>query len=111
MAKHESALVDLCTIPEKDVNLESCLTAINGYDMDFDDDDMPTVDCGDDEAECMIDQLYAGWGEELGMEKQDDEAEEEEEKKKKPAPWSSRSSPSGTFVRDPKTGEMVNLDA
>ena len=29
----------------------------------------------------------------------------------KPKPWSSRSSPSGTFVRDPVTGEMRNIDA
>jgi hypothetical protein len=26
-------------------------------------------------------------------------------------PWSSRASPSGTFVRDPTTGKMTNLDA
>lgn len=111
MSLHESALVDLCTLPEKDVDLENCITSLNSYDMGFE-EDAPTVDCGDDGAECMIDQLYSGWGEEMGLDvAKDDEAEEEETKADKPAPWSSRSSPSGTFVRDPKTGKMVNIDA
>jgi hypothetical protein len=29
---------------------------------------------------------------------------------KKVKPWSSRSSGSGTYVRDPETGEMRNID-
>jgi hypothetical protein len=36
--------------------------------------------------------------------------EDEKPKKKKVAPWASRSSGSGTYVRDPKTGKMVNID-
>ena len=41
---------------------------------------------------------------------QQKEGEDDTKEIKKPAPWSSRSSPSGTFVRDPKTGKMVNID-
>ena len=59
--------------------------------------------------------MYGSWGDEMSevTEKADadDNATEEQPVKKKPAPWSSRSSPSGTFVRDPKTGEMRNIDA
>jgi hypothetical protein len=33
-----------------------------------------------------------------------------QQQNQKPKPWSSRSSPSGTFVRDPKTGQMKNID-
>ncbi len=58
----------------------------------------------------MLDAMFGVWGEELGLGKEKETAEEEEVEKKKPAPWSSRSSPSGTFVRDPKTGKMVNID-
>lgn len=109
MSRHESALVDLCTLPEKDVDLENCITSLNTYDFDFE-EDAPSVDCSDTDTECMIDQLYSGWGEELGVKAVKEEEEEVVDTKKKPAPWSSRSSPSGTFVRDPKTGKMVNID-
>lgn len=114
-SEHDTALVDICTFNEGlDSQIEECIVGLNRYDYDFDDEE-PTVDCGDDDSECLIDQMYGSWGDEMSefADKADiDEgATEEQPAKKKPAPWSSRSSPSGTFVRDPKTGEMRNIDA
>uniref|UniRef100_A0A7S1ZNQ0 PDZ domain-containing protein n=1 Tax=Trieres chinensis TaxID=1514140 RepID=A0A7S1ZNQ0_TRICV len=114
MQRHESAMVDLCTI-EVDVNLDSCLNAINEYDLSFEDDG-PTVECGDEDTECLLDQMFGGWGEEIAEmngtpASEKNAAEEKEPEKPKPKPWSSRSSPSGTFVRNPKTGKMENIDA
>lgn len=65
--------------------------------------------CDDGDVDCMLDSMLDLWGEEIGI-KNEEAVEEVKTEKKKPAPWSSRSSPSGTFVRDPKTGRMVNID-
>jgi len=114
-SEHDTALVDICTFNEGlDSQIEECIVGLNTYDYAFEEDE-PTIDCGDDDSECLIDQMYGSWGDEMSefTEKADadDGATEEQPAKKKPAPWSSRSSPSGTFVRDPKTGEMRNIDA
>jgi hypothetical protein len=61
--------------------------------------------------------LFANiWDEELeeiapAVAKVEEDEDAEEPKSKKPLPWRSRSSPSGTYVRDPATGEMKNIDA
>lgn len=119
-AKHDSMLVDICTFNEGlDSQIEECIVGLNTYDMSFDDDE-PTVNCDDEDTECLLDQMYGNWGDELpGLMDEADAAngekqkEEDEQQPKKPevAPWSSRSSPSGTFVRDPATGKMMNIDA
>ena len=114
-SEHDTALVDICTFNEGlDSQIEECIVDLNTYDYGFEDEE-PTIDCSDDDSECLIDQMYGSWGDEMSefADKVDavDEATEEQPVKKKPAPWSSRSSPSGTFVRDPKTGEMRNIDA
>ena len=94
--------------------IEECIINLNsGYDI-FEEEETPEEACGEDEAECLIDQLYSSWDEDMpgGGEKAAEESPAEEgAKKKKPPPWSSRSSPSGTFVRNPKTGKMENIDA
>lgn len=112
---HDTALVDLCTFNEgQDKMIEECIINLNsGYDI-FEEEETPEEACGEDEAECLIDQLYSSWDEDMpgGGEKAAEESPAEEgAKKKKPPPWSSRSSPSGTFVRNPKTGKMENIDA
>jgi hypothetical protein len=111
MAKHETALVDLCALPGgNDKEIEQCMTA-------FLNDSFPTDDDGamsgcDDGTECLLDGLFDMWNEEMpAIPVQSPEPAEQVEEAKKPAPWSSRSSPSGTWVRDPKTGEMRNIDA
>ena len=114
-SEHDTALVDICTFNEGlDSQIEECIIGLNSYDYDFEDEE-PTIDCGDDDSECLIDQMYGSWGDEMSEFSSkadvDDDVAEEQPAKKKPAPWSSRSSPSGTFVRDPQTGEMRNIDA
>mmetsp|Transcript_27367 Transcript_27367/g.38492 ORF Transcript_27367/g.38492 Transcript_27367/m.38492 type:complete len:302 (+) Transcript_27367:136-1041(+) len=110
MEAHESAIVDLCIMPETNANeIDSCVKAI--HNMAYVDDEEVVVDCSSDgEEECMLDDVFAMWAEDLPEQPQAKEEEpKEEESAPKPAPWSSRSSPSGTYVRNPKTGKMENI--
>ena len=117
MSRHEKALVDLCTLSDtngRDKTTEACISALysDGYELM---DDV-NEDCDDDDTECMLDTMYNIWDDEMSETTDDtkeDEKKEEEDAppKKKVYPWASRSSPSGTFVRDPKTGKMENIDA
>jgi len=114
LAKHESALVDLCLLPENDKDVENCIETMYkaDYDIknDYNEDTSEAEECNDDDLDCMLDAMFNIWGDELGLKKEEDTDDTPEPVKKKPAPWSSRSSPSGTFVRDPKTGKMMNID-
>lgn len=113
MRKHETSLVDLCILPDNDEVVQNCVETLYKAEYDIkvkNDEDTADMDCDDADTDCMLDAMFDLWGEETGIDQTVDEKEEKEEKKK-PAPWSSRSSPSGTFVRDPKTGKMVNIDA
>jgi len=114
-AEHEKALVDICILPEgeaQDSSLLKCIEALYNSDYDIDDSVGPGS-CEDSDTECMLDTMLESWGDELDVMKGERMVEEkvvEGVKKKKPAPWSSRSSGSGTYVLDPKTGKMINLD-
>lgn len=112
MERHETALVDLCILGE-DVSTVNCITAIHSPDDDayFTDDDI-VMDCHDSDVECALDSLWNTWSEGLPIRNFEEEgtAEEPKEEKKKVAPWASRSSGSGTWVRDPATGQMRNID-
>lgn len=114
MSRHEKVLVDLCTLSDNGIEAttQACLDALysDGYELL---DDVEEI-CEDDGSECMLDTMYNIWDEEMSEtidKEEEEEKEEEAPPKKKPYPWASRSSPSGTFVRDPKTGKMVNIDA
>ena len=119
MEHHEMALVELCILGD-DADTADCISSIYAAD-DIDvymtgDSEMAICD-EDDGSECMLDSMWGSnmWGEGLveSEEEKESDAKEEEattEKKKKVAPWSSRSSGSGTYVRDPQTGKMVNID-
>mmetsp|Transcript_28227 Transcript_28227/g.39721 ORF Transcript_28227/g.39721 Transcript_28227/m.39721 type:complete len:289 (+) Transcript_28227:116-982(+) len=111
MEAHESAIVDLCILPDASAKeVDNCVSAIHNMAY-VDDEEIEQMECNNDEnTECMLDDVFAMWAEDL-PEKPISEAEEqpEEESAPKPAPWSSRSSPSGTYVRDPKTGKMENI--
>jgi len=115
LAQHEKALVDICILPEgegKDSNLGKCIEALYQSDYDIDDSD-GAGSCLDTDTECMLDTMLDTWGEELDVmagERAVEVVEDEVKKVKKPAPWSSRSSGSGTYVLDPKTRKMINLD-
>lgn len=116
MERHESTIVDVCSgagANEKEV--EECVVDFlaGGYDYDGDVVESEGSECDDDDvAECLIDDMMNLWADELpppstttGITAQT------VQKTSKPKPWSSRSSPSGTWVRDPKTGKMRNIDA
>lgn len=111
MQRHELALVELCIIGD-DAKTADCIDKIYA-DSDF---IVPNeiVACDeDDDTECLLDTMWDSWSEGVpsAMNNEEEIKEEDEKpKKKKVAPWSSRSSPSGTYVRDPKTGKMVNID-
>ena len=118
LQKHESALVDLCIIPEgqlygRDKTIETCIETMykTNYDVD-DSDETEGALCSDEDVECMLDAMNDLWNDEadssLDKKKDDDENNDEASQKTKPAPWSSRSSPSGTYVR--VNGTMVNID-
>jgi hypothetical protein len=112
--EHERVLIDICITPDgdgKDATLENCINALYQSDYAVDDVVGPST-CDDADTECMLDAMADVWGDELSVNELDGKQKkiEEEKKEKKPAPWSSRSSPSGTFVRDPTTGKMVNID-
>ncbi|KAL3785739.1 hypothetical protein HJC23_006308 [Cyclotella cryptica] len=112
MERHETALVDLCILGE-DANTVNCITAIHSPEDGayFTDNDI-AMDCQDSDVDCMLDSLWDTWSDGLPIKNLEEEetAEEPKEEKKKVAPWASRSSGSGTWVRDPATGQMRNID-
>mmetsp|Transcript_9625 Transcript_9625/g.15933 ORF Transcript_9625/g.15933 Transcript_9625/m.15933 type:complete len:290 (+) Transcript_9625:101-970(+) len=112
MERHELALVELCIIGD-DAATSDCIDKIYADD-DFIVGDVDMVGCDEDDgAECLLDAMWDTWSEVVpsAIDSEEEMKEEEDKpKKKKVAPWSSRSSPSGTYVRDPKTGKMVNID-
>lgn len=111
MERHELALVELCIVGD-DAETADCINQIYSYEDDFiEDGEMAACD-EDDGTECLLDSMWDTWSDGLPSAISNDEENgmEEDKKKKKVAPWSSRSSPSGTYVRDPKTGKMVNID-
>ena len=111
MEEHENALVELCMTPgANDKQVEECVTTIMaGHYVNYKEE--PEVMECDDEDECLLDNMYAMWAEDLPSAPK--AHVEEEEIKKEPTihPWSSRSSPSGTYVRDPATGKMKRIDS
>lgn len=130
-ARHEEALVELCSNPgSSDSEVEQCLldflqsgyydentSSINGFTSGKD-IDAPILSI-EEEADGLVDNLCNMWANELpgtslaaaaaAAAVQPNELGNTPEPKVKP--WSSRSSPSGTWVRDPATGKMRNLDA
>jgi len=113
MARHELALVELCIVGD-DAAAADCIACIYAADDDADlyaEGDAAAACCQEDDgAECMLNAMWSGWSEGLVPIAEEREAEVPVAKKKKVAPWSSRSSPSGTYVLDPKTGILVNID-
>lgn len=105
---------------------------IQGGYNDEEDDLLLPVECdSDDDTECLLDSIYGLWADELPMSvydkslsitTDDNNNNNNNSKSVNPnsknaaaataavKPWSSRSSPSGTWVRDPATGMMRNID-
>ena len=132
LERHEAAIVDLCQTPgASDKQVEDCVVNFlkTGYDDDDgdgstktkatsdknNDDESDDSDDNDDEvddSDDMIDSMLNMWADDLPLPTTTSGITDAmEDSKPKAKPWSSRSSPSGTFVRDPVTGEMRNIDA
>ena len=123
--KHEEALVELCASPQtSDKDTDECVLNFlkSGYSIDDEDDeeeddvDLDSIgELGDNDlvdAEDLVDNLQNIWASDLPMPKTTSGISDnpQDASVQKVKPWSSRSSPSGTFVRDPVTGEMRNID-
>lgn len=112
MELHETALVDLCMLSGvNEKQIEECLSTILSGSYQNEEEEEPVFHCNDEE-ECLLDDMFALWEEDMPTPtKKSDPVEEEMKEGPVIPPWSSRSSPSGTYVRDPATGEMRNVDA
>lgn len=129
MERHEAAIVDLCQTPgASDKQVEDCVVTFlsSGYDDSSTtikvatetEEDTEKESDGDrddeDESDDMLDTMLNMWADDLPMPPTTSgitDMNGEDSRPGKAKPWSSRSSPSGTFVRDPVTGEMRNIDA
>ena len=116
--RHEAFVVDLCQSPgASDKQVQDCLVDFltAGYDDPITYENVDDKECNleDDDADCLLNSMMDMWAEELPMPPITTGITDTDESisSSKPKPWSSRSSPSGTFVRDPVTGEMRNIDA
>ena len=119
MLDHEEAVVDLCSNPGKaDSEVDECVTDFlrAGYYTEGQ-DAVPEEDTkdapGEDDNDDLLDNMFNMWAEDLPAPPplSTDDLGDSKDEQSKPKPWSSRSSPSGTFVRDPRTGKMTNIDA
>jgi hypothetical protein len=73
-----------------------------------------------DDADCLVENMYSMWAELEDYSSSSSttnpstsgsaSTSSQSSSSKTPAPWSSRSSPSGTYVRDPITGLLQNID-
>jgi len=88
------------------------IAKVEGDGSDDDDDDDTETEAG---ADGLIDSMMNMWVEDDDLPLPPTtsgitDSSNQQNTNKKPKPWSSRSSPSGTWVRDPKTGQMRNID-
>jgi len=114
LERHESTVVDLCNLSgENEKEVEDCVVDFisGGYDYDIVDD--VSASQSDEDAEFMLDNMMNLWAGELPLPPTTSGITDQtnnERLAKAPKPWSSRSSPSGTWVLDPKTRKMRNID-
>ena len=119
---HEKAVIELCSTDADDADVEQCVVdylsmeSQGGEAAKRQGTQQQETECDledDDDADCMVGNMMDMWAADLPdlppPPKDLDSAENPADKVIKP--WSSRSSGSGTYVRDPVTGEMKNIDA
>jgi len=120
MERHEAFVVEMCQTPgASDKEVQDCLVTFlsAGYDspssMMVEDDIDEECSLDDDDADCLLNSMMDMWADELPTSSTTSGSADSgtSTSSSKPKPWSSRSSPSGTWVRDPVTGEMKNIDA
>jgi hypothetical protein len=123
LERHEAAVVDLCQTPgANDKEVQDCVVDFLAFGYDTTPDVLSEEEAAadeecnpdDDEADCMIDSMLDMWADELPLPSTTSgitDSSGDNSQGSQPKPWSSRSSGSGTYVRDPVTGEMRNIDA
>jgi hypothetical protein len=114
LERHETAIVDMCNMSgasEKEV--ENCVVDFLSGGYDLEEDDTPES-FAEDDSDDLIGDMYSLWADEVPLPPTTSGITDQvngDTSAKKPKPWSSRASGSGTWVRDPKTGEMRNIDS
>jgi hypothetical protein len=113
LAAHEAAVVELCSQPDRSYeDVDECVVDFlqAGYYSEDSNGPANEEEPSEDEDN-LLENMFSMWAEDLPDVKPSEPLTPPTQERSKPKPWSSRSSPSGTFVRDPKTGKMTNLDA
>ena len=127
--EHEKALVQVISNPEFDVDEQKTESGImnyikSGYDYSSNSNSKTTTNADEeeeqcdpfDDADCLVDNMYSMWADmedytaTSGKSPNESNSKNATETGNTVKPWSSRSSPSGTWVRDPKTGTLRNID-
>ena len=114
MNEHEKAVIELCSSEgDYDAQIDQCIAEYVSTDFVVGSGDEEECDPEED-ADCLVDNLFDMWAEDIPapippIPLDDDVNNPEQAQQQAPKPWSSRSSPSGTYVRDPVTGEMKNI--
>jgi len=111
--RHEESVMELCDVMDDDVEsvyLNDCMQMIHGSEtgelLNYNEDS----NCADTDMECMLDSMFGLWNDEMPLTEESNIKESEKEvTKPNSRPWASRSSPSGTYVRDPATGKLKNI--
>jgi hypothetical protein len=116
--EHEKVVIEICSNGSTDKEIEQCVIDYLSLGDKFEEE--PEVKSDSDENETAsddeidpLDNVFNMWAEDLpgAPNSQTPEKLPSEQAAATVKPWSSRSSPSGTFVRDPVTGKMNNVDA
>ena len=120
---HEAKLAELCANPDtSDQEAEQCvLEYLQGgyFDGDTLQQEDDECDLNNPSEDCMLDNVLDLWADDVlpptssssTSETTSSPSDTTESSSTTPKPWSSRASPSGTFVRDPITGEMRNIES
>jgi hypothetical protein len=118
MEQHDSALVDICaSIGKDEKEIEECVVSFLSSAFAEDQEDFNDIGENAPDTDSILDDAFQTlWGSEsmelnaAPVSDTNSPSKEISAKSSKPLPWRSRSSPSGTFVRDPKTGKLRNID-
>jgi hypothetical protein len=113
---HEAAMTDLCANPDSsDEEVEQCVLDYIQSGYYYEDPSAGSNEelCDTHDNNCALGDLHNLWAGDLLPVSVPKEAADTKKDRSQPAvkPWSSRVSPSGTYVRDPATGEMRNIDS
>ena len=118
LEKHETAIVDLCNLSgSSDKEVENCVVDFlsGGYaEEQVEEEVEDDAGVSEEDSEDLIDGMMNLWADEVPLPPTTSGITDQangDNTAKKPKPWSSRASGSGTWVRDPKTGEMRNIDS